>query len=188
PVCPNCHTEFDTEGEYLRLVRSSFRPLSRHVGSLQSFEDWHRIARGLPRVDEQAAFEASLEDAIQDAFIQGELTFDDKGTIWRGPAVRQSDGASGTLQISPTEITFGGLLKKDKTPLEVLASARASGDILTLKFRGSAEAVEYEVQDAELTVHLDSGERIVELDAGDLARRLEAGIATAARTPDSLTP
>ena len=174
PTCPKCGTEFDSEGDYLRLVRTQNRTLSRYLDTLQTFEDWHRIAGGLPRVDERAAFELSLDDAILDAYIAGTLAFDDKGAMWKGAATRCSDGTVGELLISPTEISFGRLLRREKTPLELLATATAAGDVISLQFRGSSEAVEYEVAETELAVHLDSGERIALLDAGDLASRLLA--------------
>ncbi|MHB8635400.1 MAG: serine/threonine protein kinase [Fimbriimonadaceae bacterium] len=183
PSCPRCGTEFDSEGDYLRLVRSDYRPLAAHVGRLQTLEDWHRIARGLPRADEQPAFEARLGEALLRAFIEGELTFDDKGSLWKGPAVRRADGASGTLQVTPEGISFGGMLRRDKTPLELLAGAKADGETLTLRFRGLATPVEYDVEETELAVHLKSGERIAHLTAEDLAQRLEAVVAAQLGVP-----
>lgn len=173
PACPNCGTEFDTEGEFLRLIRSNARPLANSIGSLQTFEDWHRIARGLPRLDEQAAFEKSVDDAILSAYLDGSLGFDDRGTLWKGQATRLSDNANGSLVITTSEVSFGGLLRKDKTLLELLASVHVNGNELELTFRGSAEPVTYEVQETELPVRLRSGERTAHLDASDLAARLQ---------------
>lgn len=177
PACPNCGTEFDAEGDYLRLVRTDFRPLARHVGTLQTLEDWHRIARGLPRVDEQAELPDQLDDAIFGAYVSGELSFDDRGTLWRGQATRVADGATGTLAITPGELTFGGRLRRDRKPLELLASVTVRADVVSLQFRGSSEPVEFEIEEAEFTAKLRSGDRLVAFDAGDLAERLQAEIA-----------
>lgn len=183
PVCARCGTEFDSEGAYLRLERTSHRVLGHFVDQLQTLEDWHRMARGLPRVDEEAAFLAGIEAALVSAYRSGEIGFDDSGTIWRGPAARiQPEGGTGTFIVSPSEISFGGLIRKERFPLETLASARAEGDVLYLLFRGNREPLEYEIEEVELTAHLESGNQSLVVGAEELADRLchEGARATAA--------
>ncbi len=140
-TCAQCHTEFDEEGDYLRLVRSRDEELSRYIDTLQTFDDWHRLARGLPRLDEEDAFETTLETAILDAYLSGKISFDDGSTFWRGPAVKLNDDSAGTLTATVEELSFGGRLKRDKTPMELIISAAADESVLSpfssWKARGS---------------------------------------------------
>jgi uncharacterized C2H2 Zn-finger protein len=173
-TCSRCQTEFDDEDDYLRLVRTSHPILFRLVGTLQTFEDWHRIARGLPRVDEEDAFEASFEAAIRAAYLEGKLCYDDRNTFWKGWAIRLSDETEGTLIANPEELSFGGRLRRDKTPLELIISAKCEGSVLRVHVRGKRELLEFDVTETELPAHLASGDRIIELDSQDLAARINA--------------
>ncbi|HEX8234754.1 MAG TPA: serine/threonine-protein kinase [Abditibacteriaceae bacterium] len=47
-LCRDCKTEFDTEGNVLKLVATSAPSLSRFVGQMLTLEDWQRRGRGLP--------------------------------------------------------------------------------------------------------------------------------------------
>lgn len=173
-VCIHCHTELDREGDFLRLVQTSNSPLARYEGEPFTMEDWHRLAQGLPVKSDQANFEAGLEEAIVDAYIRGEIGIE-TGTkaIWKGPAVSVADGQSATLSISDKEIVFGGLLRKNRIPLDAVIEANAVGDILELRLRGSDDPDEYEISPIELSVQLKSGAKTARLEASHLAERLK---------------
>jgi hypothetical protein len=47
-LCPACKTEFDSEGNDLKLVATPSGALSPLVGQVLSMQDWQRRARGLP--------------------------------------------------------------------------------------------------------------------------------------------
>jgi hypothetical protein len=142
------------------------------IDQLQTFEDWHRLSRGLPTVLEEPIFLAGVDTALESAFKNGEIGFDDAGTLWRGPALRlQPEGGNGTLVITPTEVTFGKL-RKERTPLEALEHATSEEGVLKLQFRGEPSPTEYQIEEMVLSAHLGSGDRTLEVDATDLAERL----------------
>lgn len=172
-VCRHCDTEFDRDADYFRLVRSHNPTLSRYDGEPFTFEDWHRIAQNLPTIGDQANFIQGIDDAIATAYARGEIGFDSRNElIWKGPASRDDQDA--TLTITTEDIIFGGLLRKDRQPLDALTGARGQGDLLTLTYRGSPNPVEYELDPVELSVTLESGPRSVVLNAEHLASRLSA--------------
>ncbi len=172
-VCPKCDTELDRDSDFFRLVRSHNPHLSRYIGEPFTFEDWHRIAQGLPTIGDEGDFQAGIESAIAQAYVEGHIGFDNgNDLLWKGPA--SLDDQEATLTITAGEIVFGGLLRKDRRPLDALTAARGQSDTLTLTFRGSTEPVEYEIDPMELSVVLESGPRTVVLNAEHLAARLSS--------------
>lgn len=170
-VCVDCGTEFDNDGDYLRLVKSANRLLVRQVGEPKKLIDWHRIALGLPEVHEEHEFRTDVLTAIRYAYETGDLSFDAKNdVVWKGPAMR--DQRSGNLLIAKGEIQFGGLMKKAKAPLDAVVEAAAKGDVLSMQLSGDEEPTIFQITPVELTVHLSSGNHSVTLSAENLAKRL----------------
>lgn len=174
-------TEFDEEGGYLRLVRTDVRPIARYVGRLETLEDWHRLAHGLPRRGHEADLTATLDAGVREAFRTGFIPFDSRRPelLWRGEAERieeaadgEADRHRGTLQVTKEAITFGGLIRKWKIPTDAVESARADGDSLLLSLKGESGLVEFVIGALDFTADLMSGPRTLRLDAGDLAARL----------------
>jgi hypothetical protein len=179
-VCKDCGTEFDTDGAYLRLMRTDQPRLNRHELEAKTLEDWHRLGRGLPSVAQEAGFLGQAEDVLADAYRCGSIGFDPKGEIaWRGPAVRGDDNSTGTFTVNSAEISFGGLLRKWRVPIDVLEGARSQGDILALHLGGEPEPIEFRLEPVELTVHLSSGDQSMLLTAPDLAARLTTTVKVA---------
>lgn len=171
--CPKCDSEFDQDGEYLRLVRSHSTALSKYAGEPFTLEDWHRIAQKLPTVGDQQAFVQGIEKAIEMAYVEGRLWFDAKQTmIWNGSATELSEGREANLTVTEKEISFGGALRRSRIPLDALVSATAHDNTLALAYRGASQPVEYDVEPMELSVALKSGARSATLTAAHLARRL----------------
>lgn len=177
-VCYDCGTELDRDGEYLRLVRTENPRLIRHVDEPKTLEDWHRLARGLPEISEEKAFRDQIEDAVVRAYVKGEIGFDAAGLVlWNGQATRVDDGQTSNLVIKKTEITFGGMLRKWRSPFDAVLGASADGSLLALELSGVREPVEFDVEGVELTAALKSGRRTVELGAAELAERVNGEVA-----------
>jgi hypothetical protein len=64
-VCEACPTEFDSDGVYLRLVRTNHPKLGAFTGKPKTPEDWRRLALGLPGVADEGIFLASFEPALE---------------------------------------------------------------------------------------------------------------------------
>ncbi len=139
-------------------------------------EDWHRIGQDLPTIDQEANVVASLTPMLRQAYLSGELSFDDQGTVWRGKAVREEDGAESILAITPSEISFGGVFRRWRAPLDAVLGAEAKGDELFLMLSGRTEAMSFSVLPVDLTAHLRSGDADLPLTAEDLAARINAAL------------
>jgi len=174
-VCSACESEFDHDGEYLRLVKTENLNLIRNVDEPKTLEDWHRISQGLPEVHAEEAFRAQMDDAVAHAYIVGEIGVDSTGqTIWNGPAKRLHETQqNGMLVVKTNEISFGGMLRKWRMPLDAVMAAAADGNVLILTLSGEREPFEFEIEPIELTALLQSGKRTVQLGADDLARRIQ---------------
>jgi hypothetical protein len=172
-ICTECATEFDHDGEYLRLMRTEDTRLIRHVDEPKTAEDWHRISQGLPEVNEEQDFLLNLDGSVAHAYIFGEIGVDAANTAWNGPAIRIDDSnQSGTLVVRDAEITHGGMIRKWRTPIDAVIDARADGETLILTLSGQRDAVEFHIEPIELTAALKSGKRTVELGATELAARI----------------
>jgi serine/threonine protein kinase len=174
-VCYDCGTEYDHDGEYLRLVRTENPKLIRHVDEPKTAEDWHRVAKGLPEVHEEKEFMEHMDDSVAHAFVAGEIGVDSSGQlIWSGSATRIDDTSqTGNLIVRQSEITFGGMIRKWRSPLDAVITANADGHTLLLTIAGAREPMEFDIEPIELTAALKSGKRTVLLGAGELAERIE---------------
>jgi serine/threonine protein kinase len=172
-VCEACPTEFDLDGEYLRLVRTKNLRLARFVDQPRTREDWHRIAQALPTISEEESFLASIDDALRASYRAGDIGFDTSNqTLWKGPAERDSQNS--TLLITRSEATFGGPFRKWRTPTDAIERAEAEGDYLSLFLTGYRDPVVYRIDPVELIAHMKSGERAIRLEAADLVASLLA--------------
>lgn len=170
-VCDGCDIEFDREGEFLRLVRSTDRRFTQWIDALKKLEDWHRIGRGLPEIADEEDFAARLDEVLEDAYLLGEIGFEgNPSLLYKGPAVR--DEATGVLSINETEIVHGGLLRKLRIPIEVVVDAFGEGDILRLRISGRREETTFKIEPVELVAHLKSGDRALCVDAALLSKRI----------------
>ena len=167
-VCEHCPTEFDTDEEYLRLVRTPNPRLARFIGRAKTREDWHRIAQDLPTVSEEQEFLTSIQAALREAYHAGEIGFDNANTtFWRGPAEREGQGS--TLSIGHEEATFGSPFRRWRTPTDAIEAMTAEGDELSVTLSGYREPIVFHVDPIELIAHLHSGNHSVHLTAEDLA-------------------
>ncbi len=170
-VCADCGAELDVDGDYLRLVKTTHRPLLRYVGEPRKLVDWHRIALGLPETHEEDVFKTDALSAIRRAYESGEIGFSSNDLIvWKGPAIRERQ--SGTLAVANREIAFGGMLKKWRAPLDAVVASSGHADLLEVQMSGEDEPLSFQVTPVELTVNLSSGNQSVMLNAENLARRL----------------
>lgn len=174
-VCGGCGLELDRDAEGLRLVQAEHPVLVRYLDETATLENWHRIARRIPTDDQLPAFEAAFSAAVEREYVEGELAFDGKDLVWRGPATRTADGQSGSLTVDASQVAFGGMLRKWKTAREDLLAVQAIGNLLSLEVRGEEALVELELAPVDFTVHLKSGPRTVTLTAEHLAKRLRQG-------------
>jgi serine/threonine protein kinase len=172
-VCESCPTEFDTDGEYLRLIRTKNVRMTKWVDHPRTRTDWHRIAQGLPTVTEEEAFMASIDSALRTAYRTGEMGFDSANTtVWKGTAERE--GQASILVITHDEASFGGPFRRWRTPTDAIEELLAEGDYLSVFLTGYREPIVFRVDPVELVAHLKSGEHAIRLDAEDLAESLMA--------------
>ncbi len=174
-VCLATGTEFDEESGLLRLVRTQLPALHRFVGRLETVDDWHRLAHGLPLAREDDTLRANLPEALRQAYRTGALDVD--GRDWSGPATRVlADGddvreVGAQLVIGEGQLVFGGLLRKFKMPVDAASSWHAKGHSLLAELKdGGVE--EWVVEPLQWTVALESGKHTVTLTSEDLALRL----------------
>lgn len=181
-VCVECETEFDLDGDSLSLVRSNNPGLIEHHNESLSLENWHRAGKDLPLAGQEDGFDEAFAVALRTAFIENELPFADRDSnlIWKGPAVRYEIGETGwqpsgegQLQVQEDEITFGGLVKKQKWDRSEIDQVQSDGSRLILELRDGVP-VGLEIEPVRWKVHLDSGPRTIDLTAFDLAARLRA--------------
>ena len=194
-VCGECGTELDLDGDRLKIARATNHGMLRYPGQSLSLENWHRAARELPLVGEEAGFEEAFGVVIRDAYQTALLGFSpkDQTLIWKGPAVRFEHGKDGWkksgnvhLEVSETELTFGGLIKKSTITLDEIVQVTGSGNRLDLKLKGGSEPIAFELEPVDLTVQLESGNRSIRVDAGDLLARLRSELQRA-RTGEGQT-
>ncbi len=172
-VCERCLTELDKDQQYLRLVATSNRRLSRYIDQPKILEDWHRIAQDLPTIDQEAGFADSVADAIRTGYRNGRISFDNDGLmIWKGEAARTGEQGTATLSITHHEIVFGGMLRKKRQPTDAIIGLWADEEEIHFQFSGQREKVGYRVTPVELQAHLASGDRKITLDSRDLAARI----------------
>lgn len=172
-VCQQCHTEFDKEQQYLRLVATSHRRLTRFVDQPLTLEDWHRVGQNLPTIHQEAEFQATLESALATAYRDGTISFDSDGMVlWKGEAARSGETRTATLTVTHYEIVFGGLIVKKKYPTDAVVGIWSDEDEVHFQFSGERETAGYRITPVNLVAHLASGDRRITVTARDLAARL----------------
>jgi serine/threonine protein kinase len=172
-VCADCGTEMDLEGDNLQLIQSTNRKLIPFLGQTKPIEDWHRLGRGLPSVEEEEAFLSQIDDALRDAYRQGEFkVYKDENTLWSGLAVDLASDQRADLTVRTTGIEFGGMLRKERIPMSEIAEVSGEGNRLEITLTESETPVVYEVEPEQVVVELPSSERKIILNAEDIAGRL----------------
>ena len=182
PLCPHCDTEFDEDGQFYRLVHTPSVRLSKYAEKSLVISDWHRLAQGLPISGEEEHFFGRMDEAIRQAFLKGDIAFDSRNErlLWSGHAREVMDDAhgytevgDGTLTVSLDDISFGRLLRRWRVPFASVLGFEAEGDLLRLSVSGEEKSKIFQLEPAELIVHLDSGDRPLWIDAELLAERMQ---------------
>jgi len=177
-LCQTCHCEFDREREYLRLVLSTNKRLATHLDKPKTLLDWHRIAQGLPTIDQESEFEITKDKVLREAYRMGEFSLDDAGELlWKGSCIPEAESNTTNLTITNAEVAYGGLLRKRRKPTDAIVDAWADDRSLHLRFSGNREHIGFEIEPISITIHLSSGTQTIELNAKDLAGRLHFELA-----------
>ncbi len=178
-VCRGCRLEFDSQGQELKLVRSTEPRLRKHSGESHRLKDWHRIAQDLPKSGDEDELSEDIAGALVVAFGEGEIGFDAKNPdlIWKGPAAEvHGDNLTGRPQrliIDDGLVSFGGLLRRRSELLRDVVRVEGEGEYVTLRFL-DGEKWSFRIEPVKLTFKLESGKDEVELGAAALAKRLSA--------------
>lgn len=176
--CHSCHTEFDEEAPYWRLVYTESPRLRGYTDELQTQEDWARLANQVPTISETPQILERIPQLMVESYCRGEIELSPNAPIWKGAVTLiEPYSKSGTLQIDHEKIVLGSFLKKETWRIETIESIEFDEDQLCLTFRGSSEIYRFEIQEVELTVELDSGKYTVTLQAEELAARLRSAVA-----------
>lgn len=171
PTCTACGTEFDAVGPLWRLVRTSAVELRVHTDEVNSPEDWHRLAAGLPMGGEEIGFYDRLDSAILNEYLTGKIGFDEKGTLWKGPAsLVQEKEESSVFVANEEEITFGPLLRKLRIPYDAIREVTMKENHVLIS--SDDEGFLFVIEPIELSVELASGTRSIILTAKDLCTRM----------------
>lgn len=180
-LCSECGTEFDFDGEALRLVRCDAPAARSLVGTTHRMENWYRAARELPLMGDDYRLLAELDRALEEAYCRGELPMDSRNpdTLWQGAARRlEPDGAgfregqTGRLVVRGSELVFGGLMRKLRHALDEVSEVSAEEDVLECCFTSGYDPLILVVEPLRLSVALRSGQRQVTLGAEHLAARI----------------
>jgi serine/threonine protein kinase len=185
-VCYSCGTELDGLGAELQLVRAPSAPLSHHETETMDLGDWCRLGQGLPTSTQEAAFQMAFDEAIVDGYEQGRIPFESRSKadeLWSSPAARLVwdddawlEESTGRLVVRLSEISFGGLIRKSKTPMVEVRQVSAEDDRIVFELR-SGDQLAFEVPEVELSLGLKSGRRTVRLNAESLAQRVDRVLA-----------
>lgn len=176
-VCHECETEFDFDADYLRLWHTEHHQLRMHLHRALPFEDWHRVARGLPTRDEENNFLENFEDALRREVIEGRIAFDDReeSLLWTGNAKRLEIKneefhavSKGLLEIRDGRLSFGGRFRRWQVPLDAIFESHIEENILSLRVAGEQETIYFEIEPVSIEFELRSGRTTLELTAEDL--------------------
>lgn len=186
--CRSCDTEFDGHGDPFVLVASTHPDLRIRIGESLTLANWHRIAKGLPLFGEESELTDAMPGALLEAYLDGHLPFDsrDPSVVWRGGATRMEDrggeyvpAGSGQLTIDADDIVFGGLLRKQRIPLDQVEGVELREGFLVLTLTdGGASA--FELESVSLVARLESGAWETTLDVEALFTQLRARLGQAA--------
>lgn len=165
--CVNCGTEFDRcEGDAWQLVATRHDALEPLTGQIESLPDWHRLARGLPRHGDEPLLEHDLDEALREAYAQGDLL---ESPFWKGKA--ELDGKSQTLTATDTALEWGGWMKKMKWTIGPGLRVEAT-DASTLSLELDDARAVFHLEPMTAQLRLESGKRALRLTAFDLCERL----------------
>lgn len=173
PVCAECRTEFDAEGDYLRLRGTSNPALTGHVEEARPLEDWHRLARGLPAIDEEAEWLRRFDAEIRTALLTGEIAWADRKKpeiLWR--SVVEVSGVRGRLLLYDNLIEFQSRKNTWSAPVDAVRSVSVGEDLVTMAVIGEPEPLVFRLDPETVAVDLQSGRRQVVLGAADFADSL----------------
>lgn len=175
-VCQACGTEFDDAAPYLRLAATDNPSLRAARSQPYVIEDWHRIAQGLPTIDQVPEVRQALDAALREAFRNNEILMD---SIWHGPAKtvepRGEDWVelgSGTLTVTEDELKFGKLLSKWSIRRDAIVRIEFEDPMLGLVISGEEEPRWLFVSPQTLEIELETGRVAFQATAEDLAYRL----------------
>lgn len=189
-ACTECGTEFDFEGDVLRLQRTPNSGMLQYAASAMSLDNWHRAAADLPLAGKEKDFDEAFDLALRETFTQGLLPFShrDADLLWRGHAARMEEAeggwrriGDGQLSVDRGGIRFGGMFKKAVIPLNEVRELSSDGVRLDLVLV-DGDVVSYDVQDVEWSPPLDCGPHPIRLTVYDLMARLRHELASEAPT------
>ena len=176
PVCGECRTEFDEEGDYLRLRATSNERLASHLEEARPLEDWHRIARGLPAIDEETEWRARFNEVLRMALLTGEVPWADRKkpeVLWRSDAELIDQRARGRMLLYADCIEFQNRKHGVTAPLDVIRSISLSEGAALLDVVGHAEPLAFAIINETVSIDLSSGKRNVVLEASDFVDALD---------------
>jgi len=177
PVCSECRTEFDSEGDYLRLRGTSHDWLVAHVGEARPMEDWHRLARGLPAIDEEAEWQRQFDLELRHALLSGEIAWADRKrpeVLWRSEVDLIEPRARGRITLSANRLEFESRKHRLSAPVDAVRSCTAEDDLVTIRVVGEPEPLAFRFESETVAVELESGRRDLVLEAIDFAQALRA--------------
>jgi serine/threonine protein kinase len=193
-LCYQCDTEFDEDGDFYHLVHSPSVRLTRYADRSLVMQDWHRLAQGLPATGEEHAFLEKLDEVIAEGYVSGEILFEFKNPsiLWSGEAkevepeekvgppvpgdeeVRYRVLSQGNLTVTNLEISYGRVVKKWRAPHEGIVRLSSDENHLFLSVSGESKQRVFELEPAELIVHLKSGDHTVWIGAELVAEKLRS--------------
>ncbi len=177
PVCAECRTEFDAEGDYLRLRGTSHAALTTHIDEARPLEDWHRLARGLPAIDEESEWLRQFDTEVRKALLSGEIPWADRKKpelLWRSDAELEDPPSRGRIVLLRDRIEFESRRNKLSAPVDTVRSVSAEGDLVTIRMVGEPEPLVFRIDPETVAVDLESGQRKAMLTAADFAESLSA--------------
>lgn len=189
-TCERCGTEFDGKDGPLVLVRTPHERLRQRVGGAETLADWHRLARDLPRVGEEAELMDLVDGILHRAFQRGNLAFDDRRPQldWKGGAVRYEPDAgalrevqSGTLTVDAEGWRLGGALRAKTLPLASIHRVFVSDGRLYVE--AGKESWILRLEPVEIRIDLPGKATLVRLTEADLVPRWHARLALRADAP-----
>jgi hypothetical protein len=172
PVCAECRTEFDSEGDYVRLKATANETLEPYLEQARPLADWHRLVRGLPAIDEEPAWKERFDAALRIALLGGEISWAERRRpemLWRSDAELHEPRRGGRIVVYRERIEFQARKNGWAAPRDVIRSATAADGTLEISVIGEPRPLRFSIQPETVAVDLASGRREVVLDAEDLA-------------------
>lgn len=177
-LCEECGTEFDYAHDYLRLRASGHPLLSKHVERALPYDDWHRIARGLPLREEEAGFLVHFLKAVRCALLSGEIAWNaNVATRWKSGGSRLEPTEDGyevvgkaQIAIDNSQLSFSGRGKVMRVPVDAVLNVALEDEVVILKVAGQVEPLFLQIEPIEMRVQLESGRYEIALAAEDFVQ------------------